>query len=252
MSQPRAASARVRWAFSLVVGLHFAAILAAVTGPGGGGSFQSPYWGVTANRFFAPYLETLNFQSPYRFYAPDPGCDPAIWFRVTYRDRSVRWVEIPNLDSTWERIAHHRTMSLAAAATEIISTPDGDGEQLTPMSQICLASYVRHLSRAHPKADREGRTLSVESVRVYSVHHRSLTPAEARDGWGFHDLRLHWAYDLGEYGPDGARRGATDRVTPAYMPDLASQILRDAPEAAEEWLPEIELAEHGNAAATRP
>jgi hypothetical protein len=186
----------------------------------------SPYWSARATRFFAPYLESLNLQSPYRFYAPNPGCDPAIWFRISYSDQSVRWVELPPVQSIWMRMAHHRMMSLASAAVETTAAAEGSGEQISPMAQLFLASYVRHMARTNPRVGSDGRPRPVQSLHVFSVHHRCMTPAEARSGWGFNDLRLHWAYDLGEYSPNGVREVGTDHVISVDLPELVAWIIQ--------------------------
>jgi hypothetical protein len=228
-SAPAAApSARLRWFFSLAVVLHFAAILAGVTGPSDG-PVESPYLCVRASDQVAPYLQILGLQSSYRFYAPNPGCDPAIWFRVRYSDGSVRWVELPPSQSHWERLLHHRGLSLAKAATETMPWYEGNQEKqekLVPMAQLCLASYLRHVARSHPKARADGTPLSIQGLRVYSVQHRPMTPAEARDRWDFDDLRLHWAYSLGQYSAEGTRQDGKDQVVPVDMAELTAWMIR--------------------------
>ena len=83
-----------KWAVSVVIALHFFAILTAVTGLGVGYA-PPPRLCAEANQKFAPYLELVFLQNPYRFYAPNPGCDPTMWVRIRYSDGNVQWLEFP-------------------------------------------------------------------------------------------------------------------------------------------------------------
>src|SRR5262245_21282997 len=85
-----------RWIAVILLGLHFFAILAAVTGNSIDPFPPSPIcsW---AYELAQPYLRSLALDCNYRFYAPNPGADPLFWVRLHYEDGRTRCFEWPSL-----------------------------------------------------------------------------------------------------------------------------------------------------------
>src|SRR5262245_11840191 len=118
-NRPSRATRRV---VSLLILVHFLAILTAVTSASSG-PFAAPALAVLANRPFQPYLQLTFLANAYRFYAPDPGAPSVLWFRIQYDDRSVRWLELPRrADFVW-RIPYERYKSLTNLLSQHV-TPD--------------------------------------------------------------------------------------------------------------------------------
>jgi hypothetical protein len=196
----------VRRALSLVIVLHFLAVLTAVTSASSPG-FPAPELAVRANALVRPYLQLTFLTSPYRFFAPNPGPVNVLWFRLRYADGSVRWVELPRREDFVPRMAYQRHLSVAMLLGQQVVPADDGGARLTELGQVYLASYVRHLARTRARPGPGGAAVAVRGVGVYTALHGLLTPAQVRAGWEVVDLRTYQATFLGAYDPDGNRTG---------------------------------------------
>ncbi len=223
----REAQRWTKWAVSVVIALHFFAILTAVTGLGVGYA-PPPGLCAEANQKFAPYLELVFLQNPYRFYAPNPGCDPTMWVRIRYSDGNVRWLEFPGPSESAVPVLRQRLMAMPRTAVETVPVGEApDDVMLTPTSRICLASYVRGLVRSHVVDSANGLPVLTEDVEVYRVDQRCMRPFEAREGWRFTDLRLREATYLGTCFVNGMTRDGP-RGQPVPMHDLAARVVQES------------------------
>ncbi|WP_153558523.1 hypothetical protein [Roseimaritima sediminicola] len=223
-SSVRKPGRRVQAIVSLVVALHLFALLTAVTSSGSG-KYTSPYTAVKLNEPFRPYLEVLFLRNGYRFFAPNPGPNFVAWFRVTYDDGRVRWVEFPRRQDFATPLAYTRMLSVANMGAYTYPHPqDPDKGSIRPATQICLQSFARRIARDAGKnadawevrdakggerdtggevktSDGGGRVVSVEA---YRVAHLYIMPDQIREGWDYTDLRLYQPMYLGAFSADGS------------------------------------------------
>jgi hypothetical protein len=90
-----------RGVISLLIVLHFGGILTACF-------FVPPSpapVGQLYYRIYRPYLEFIYLTNAYHFYAPEPGPQCYLWFRVLFEDKSGQvmgeWHKIPDLDDQY-------------------------------------------------------------------------------------------------------------------------------------------------------
>ena len=180
---------------SVLILLHFAAILTAVTivpPPNG----PSPYWSNQLwSRTTRPYLQLTVLNNGYHFYAPEPGPAALVWFRLEFADGESTWVRIPDHKTVGTHVERRRLGALATSLGQTIP-PTSDFERLhqrrfeagmkhsppIPMADgpaenqyheppkyvlILVSSYVRRVVRTteHPK----GADSKVTGVKVYRV-----------------------------------------------------------------------------------
>jgi hypothetical protein len=91
-----------RLAVSMLIVLHFAAVLTAVISapPGPWIVGQTEHW------LFRPYISFMYLPNAYRFYSPEPGPASQLWCRVEYeieepsgrKTTLSRWVKVPDMD----------------------------------------------------------------------------------------------------------------------------------------------------------
>ncbi len=221
------ASRWIKWVVSTVIAVHFFAILTAVTGLAVGYA-PPPRLCAEANQKFAPYLELVFLQNPYRFYAPNPGCDPTVWVRIRYSDGTVRWLDFPGPSESAAPVLRQRLLAMPRSAVETV--PVGETPEdvmLSPRSQICLASYVRGLVRSESIDNADGLPVLTEEVEVYRIDQRCMLPFEAREDWQFADLRLREATYLGTFYVNGESRDGP-HGEPVPMPELAARIIQES------------------------
>jgi hypothetical protein len=93
-----------RKVISLLIVLHFAGIATTtLTATANSPRALKQLW----DRIYRPYLQFFYITNAYHIYAPEPGPNSYMWFRILFVDaqgREVgRWLKIPELDDT----AHH-------------------------------------------------------------------------------------------------------------------------------------------------
>lgn len=196
----------VRRVVTVLLILHFFAILTAVTASSDR-DYPAPQLAVWANEPLRPYLQSTFMNNAYRFFAPNPGSPTVLWFRVQYQDRQVRWVEAPSPAGSVLRGAYQRRLNLAMQPSQQVVPAAGEtgSYRLTPLGEIYLASYARHVAHRHERVDAEGEPVGVRTVGIYFVQHASRTPAQVRAGWEANDLRTYKFVFVGAYRPDGER-----------------------------------------------
>lgn len=218
---PAPASVGCRLCVSLVLVLHFFAILTAVTAVSSPG-FPAPALALAANRPLQPYLQLTALTSSYRFFAPNPGAPNLLWFRVQYEDRVVRWVEFPRRQDFRLRMPYLRHLTLALVQNgQVTAADNAPGWQLSQLGQICVASFIRHVAKTQTRTGSDGMPVPVRNVGVYDAVHAFMSPGQVRAGWTRTDLRTYKAIFLGAYGPDGDR---TDEFRPGLVEHPISQV----------------------------
>ncbi len=241
-------SLKIQWLVSLLVGIHFFAILTAVTSSGSG-KYTSPYVAMQLNEPFQPYLETLFLRNGYRFFAPNPGPNFVVWFRLSYQDGRIRWIEFPKRQNFATPLAYTRMLSVAnMGSTTYPDEDDPDKGFVNPVTQICLSSFARHIGseKAVTQSLRdEGDLMSIE---IYRIAHLYIMPDQIREGWDYTDLRLYQPMYLGAYRSDGTQIDK-DVVRYCKTPILVSDMISNdiVPELfkipVENQTPETLLAE---------
>lgn len=226
----------VRWLVSVLVCVHFFAILTAVTSSGSG-QFGSPYVAVQLNEPFLPYLETLFLRNGYRFFAPNPGPNFVIWFRMTYEDGRVRWYEFPQRTDFATPLAYTRMLSVANMGAQTSGHPDDPDEIIIePGTSICLASFARHVASDRLAAQDLREAGDLKTVEIYRVAHLYIMPDQIREGWDYTDLRLYQPMYLGAFRPDGSAIDPDSAVycrtqilvTDMIQNDIAPELLSDS------------------------
>ncbi|MEO2034196.1 MAG: hypothetical protein ABGZ35_19140 [Planctomycetaceae bacterium] len=238
----------VKWVVSLLVCLHFFAILTAVTSSGSG-RFNSPYLAMRLNEPFQPYLETLFLRNGYRFFAPNPGPNFVAWFRITYEDGRIRWYEFPRRKDFATPLAYTRMLSVANMGSQTYEHPaDPDKLEIIPGTRICLSSYARYVA-SDQLVERGLREAGpVQTIEIYRVGHMYIMPDQIREGWDYTDLRLYEPIYLGAFRPDGSQidRDAavycqtTVLVTDMIQNDIAPVLLSSEVSGPEAYAAELE------------
>ncbi|MER3415620.1 MAG: hypothetical protein C4297_05335 [Gemmataceae bacterium] len=205
---PRQLSGLSRTAISLAILAHFFAIFTAVTAAGNR-VFPAPPLAVTMNEWVRPYLQLVFLTNPYRFYAPEPGPTNLMWFRVQYKDGTVRWFEFPRREDFVLRMPFQRGIALTMLLDSQMEPDMMRPNQyiVSPTGKICVASYIRHVARTVAPGDgRPADPQLVEEIQAYNVDHLILEPRQVQQGWGAYDLRLYRFVYLGSYNAEGQSR----------------------------------------------
>jgi hypothetical protein len=226
-----------RWrqvALSLLVLLHFGAILVAVVLlPPPGPKAEAPWLAREATAdFYRPYHHLLYLGNAYHFYAPDPpDYTELLWFYIVYKDGSSRWVRVPGRNQGASSVEFHRDESLAfyvhrvspAPPTALVAKrridagkdavrpiPTHPGLPLAEQYQLpapvlsplpFLSSYARHVARSYPsETNPEAEVLG---VKIYRVQHHLMEPQEWLLTKSPHDPTLYRPYYQGEYNTRG-------------------------------------------------
>lgn len=194
----------VKWVVSLVIVVHFMAILTVVTSAASGNFAPSPI-ALKVNEPFRPYTQITFLTNPYRFYAPEPGPTNLLWLRLTHEDQSVRWVELPNRDEFILRMPYQRHLSIAMMVEQPTRFVPPNHREMNRNVQICLSSYARYVAKADERVKPDGTPNRVTGVDLYYAPHRQLWPDEIRLGMDFNDIRTYMFTYAGHYNPEGVR-----------------------------------------------
>jgi hypothetical protein len=104
------ATSRVRrWTVSVLIMLHFSAIVTATLA-----APPTPWVVLQAwTRLYRPYLEFMYLNNAYHFYAPEPGPSSYLWCRLIYQnlddpeaDLVGQWYKVPAIDEKTGRQQH--------------------------------------------------------------------------------------------------------------------------------------------------
>jgi hypothetical protein len=220
-------------AISVLMLVHFTAILTAVTcvAPPGGAppwiSFQ--LW----SRVFRPYLYFFYLNNAYHFYSPEPGPAQLLWFYVKFEDGSAEWLHVPDRDDYFTRQEYQRMLSLTESANwygspfvsevEIENrlrsrntaanlfsptiTPCQEGLahsqylKLGAYQRQMTASFARYVARHYQS--KKHTEAPVKSVKVYRVTHIIVEGPDMADKLDPNFPNMFWPYYHGEFDRDG-------------------------------------------------
>jgi len=188
---------------SVLIALHFLAIVAAVTSADSL-RLPSPFQAIRFAAIFRPYLQLVFLKNPYRFFAPDPAPTLKLYFHVLRSNGTTAWVEFPRRADFISPSVYHRYCKMPQHAIRTTRDPvDRSRRVLNRVGEICISSYVRQIAKADGAKQRQS-TVEVQ-VEVYEVSHGLMSVAQVREGWEATDLRLYRFDLLGRYMADGRR-----------------------------------------------
>src|SRR5262249_10057157 len=214
---------------SVLILLHFAAILTAVTivpPPNG----PSPYWSQQLwNKVSRPYLQMTVLNNGYHFYAPEPGPAALAWFRVEFARGESLGVPTPDKKTVKTPVGGRGRGALAPTPAQT-TPPSSDFERLRqrrfeagmkhkppiPMADMAvenqyhepskyvltlISSYVRRVARTVERP--EGADGEVTGVKVYRVDYYNPPVQHFQAGRAPLDPTLYAVYYMGEYDARG-------------------------------------------------
>jgi hypothetical protein len=95
-------------ALSLIVLFHFTGMVVTFSSVDPGPWLSKQLW----MRVYRPYLQFLYMTNAYRFYSPDPGPAPLLWFAVHYDDGTWKWHRLPDRASSPVGMHYQRMLAL--------------------------------------------------------------------------------------------------------------------------------------------
>jgi hypothetical protein len=163
----------LRWAVSLLIVLHFSAVLSAASSVGEASPLVLAIWGL-----FRPYLQVLYLNQGYNFFAPQPAPTTLLDFEVHRPDGSSVRGRLPD-HSMQPRLLYHRHLLLT--------------EHIVFMAPAYhdrwYISYARHLCHKY-KADR---------VSLTRLTHIPPTMEMVRNGTRLNDPVTYVEMQLGNF-----------------------------------------------------
>ncbi|MBC7817378.1 MAG: hypothetical protein IAG10_10855 [Planctomycetaceae bacterium] len=124
----------------------------------------SPLW-QRAWLVFRPYLEGMNLNHGYHFFAPEPGPSHLVRYELRYEDGRVEQGLFPNAQQQQPRLRYHRHFMLSEFLNNL-AIDDSRREVFDAVTQ----SYADHLRHEHHAAK---VTLSLRRHYVPSPQHVS-------------------------------------------------------------------------------
>ncbi len=221
-----------RLVISCVLVLHFGAVITAIFGIRNSG--PTPRFIERLYPWASPYLEALNFDTNYQFYAPDVGAESRLWACLIDQHGQQRWQEWPR-DGTGAVLEQHLRDTIAPnTVSHAVRNPSlEEGYELSQISEKLLPAFVRKFVRR--ENDRSPVNPPVAAV-LYRITNRMMSTEEARLGFAPDDLRMQVAVSLGSFDASGRRIGDS-RLRVAPLDLLANEIIeslrRDNPDQAQ-------------------
>jgi hypothetical protein len=214
----------VKLVVTILLLLHFTAILACVLAGGG------PFGMKQLCGFFRPYLKFMWLDNAYRFYAPEPGPTEVIWFYLRYEDGSARWYQVPRREDFTLRMPFQRYMSIALHATSKVEAKlvpfKDDASAITvalrenrpklkyvldPTGLIYFQSYARFVARKHVEHPVTRSRLA--AVDIYGVTYGLRTAFDVRRNLDMYDPRLVHVQTYGSFDTEGRLIDTAGQVT---------------------------------------
>lgn len=255
VSLPRLAR---RLVISVLVLLHFGAILTAVTSiapPGG----QAPWVSIMASIYvYRPYYDLLYMSNAYHFYSPDPGPPYLVWFYIEYEDGSSYKLEVPKKDAFSTRLAYQRRLAMTESVNNLnfAHTPQKQGflsqrrllagmthrppipnhpflpennqyQEPSDAAKKRLSSYARYVAHNYP--NEANPDAQVKRIKVYRVRHDIILASQYQLGMSPTDPTMYYAYYQGEFDRDG-------NLLNDHVYDQETGELVDAPDPFLYWL----------------
>jgi hypothetical protein len=199
---------------ALIVAWLFLIVMGPMTNPIATEELTAPI-----GRFLRPAHQTLFMGHGYRFFAPDPGPNHILTYRIYRNDELVRDDHFPDRNREWPRVIYHRWFMLSETLfAEHSRTPDAESfekirsefkEEIaaferanqTQLAKSAAAildrqerSYALTQKRIKELVDAVGRELlkryDGDRVELFLQERRLLTPAESVVGKRPDDLSL--------------------------------------------------------------
>jgi hypothetical protein len=171
---------------------------------------------------FRPYINAVDLNHGYRFFAPDPGPSHLVRYHLEFSDGSKRDGQFPNLDEERPRLLYHRYFMLSeklfgfyAVVQEIderIKDSQSDPRSKDPLQRNAVeelkktrkgAEQVYH-AFARSYANELLRRTSAKRVTLELVEHFIPPPDMVAAGRRLDDPTLYFTRDtLGPFGEGG-------------------------------------------------
>jgi hypothetical protein len=163
----------VRWAIKIWLVFHLGAIVIAPAAVAPSSGLIESVWS-----FFQPYLQLLNLNNGYHYFAPEPGESTLLAFKATRADGTTVEGRIPNRTIV-PRLLYHRHFML----TEHMKDAPED------LRQAWLGSYAEHICRKYNAA----------RVSLIGQIHNLPTMEMVRNGVRLDDPSSYEDEPLGEF-----------------------------------------------------
>lgn len=138
---------------------------------------------------FQPYLEVMNLNHGYHFFAPEPGPSHLVHYELRFDDGRVEQGIFPNVQQHQPRLRYHRHFMLSEFLNNL-AIDDGRRELFDAVTQ----SYAEHLGHEHHAAE----------VKLSLRRHYVPGPQHVSSGKRLDDLSLFAERPLGTH--DSERR----------------------------------------------
>lgn len=220
---PNSLSRGAKILISSVLIFHFGAVLLAGFGIGSH-THPAPAPLAYAHDRFCHYLRTLNLDSPWHFYAPNPGHDSVLYVRLETQSGKRVWRQWPDGQRSRLVESYVREFGGASNAASIAPTPDGPAPYvLTRHGEVALGAFARRF--ATQAGQQWASDDPVSHVGFVLLTGRPMSPRQAREGWQFGDLRLYEMIAIGNFTAEGRvlRSLPVRTLDPA---DLAFDVLK--------------------------
>ena len=145
----------------------------------------SPLW-QRAWLAFRPYLECLNLNHGYHFFAPEPGPSHLVHYELRFEDGRVEQGLFPNLQQQ-PRLRYHRHFMLSEFLNDL-AIDDSRREVFNAVTR----SYADHLRHEHHAAE----------VTLALRRHYVPSPQQVLSGKRLHDASLFAERPLGTHGSE--------------------------------------------------
>jgi hypothetical protein len=136
---------------------------------------------------FRPYLEGMNLNHGYHFFAPEPGPSHLVRYELRFEDGRVEHGLFPNVRQHQPRLRYHRHFMLSEFLNNL-AIDDSRRELFDAVTR----SYAEHLRHEHHAAE---ATLTLRRHYVPSLQHIS-------SGKRLDDLSLFAERPLGTHGSE--------------------------------------------------
>jgi hypothetical protein len=180
-----------RVAISVAILLHFACVLLATY-------TAAPPFSKLAQDLVQParpYINALDLNHGYRFFAPDPGPSHLIRYHLHWPDGHGRDGVFPNLAEERPRLLYHRYFMLAEHLEGLYEESQQFPEHAVERRNAEAGLHALVKSYADELMRRSGAT----QVRLELVEHDIPTPDEYLAGKRLDDARLFQSVDLGTF-----------------------------------------------------
>ncbi|MFN0199255.1 MAG: hypothetical protein ACKVT0_21095 [Planctomycetaceae bacterium] len=168
-------------------------------------------------RICQPYLEALNLNHGYHFFAPEPGPSHLVRYEAVLQDGSKISGMIPDLNIHRPRLVYHRHFMLTEYLNRIAMEADDAGD---PASFNALTkAYAEHILHMH----------DAKSVSLFLRRHYIPSPQQVQEQMPLNDRRLYaerplGMFDEGDFAPGAEQRSPT--VTAQRPQDTLESALR--------------------------